>query len=53
MKGRRRRSRNFNCRGKKGDGTVGSAKVKGRSRLRDGDEVSSFPDLGKVSIVKG
>ena len=45
--------KNLDRRGKKGNGTVRSAEVKGFARLRDGDNKGGFPNSGQVSMVKG
>ena len=41
--------KDLDYRGKKGDGAVGGTKVKGFARLEDGDDVSGFPNGGRLA----
>jgi hypothetical protein len=43
--------KNFDYRGKEGDGAVRGTEVKGFSWLRDGDDVGRFPNHREVSII--
>ena len=45
--------KNFNRRGKKGDGTIRGTKVKGFAGFRDRDDMGGFPNGREVSMVNG